>query len=167
MIDDILEQIGLALLFYFAVVGLFRVAGKRFAGQTTTFDLIVLISLAVAVQKITLRDGDLNTVVFLVTVFVSHLAVGALCRRVGWIRHLVRGEPCLLVNDGEILYQSLRSEGMTQDELLAGLRKLGIEDVTQVAHAHLEETGQISAVKRDARGTPQPRINTQVAQPEF
>jgi uncharacterized membrane protein YcaP (DUF421 family) len=42
----ILQQIVSGLAFYAALVALTRLAGKRLAGQTTTFDLIVLISIA-------------------------------------------------------------------------------------------------------------------------
>jgi uncharacterized membrane protein YcaP (DUF421 family) len=36
----LLEQAGLAILFYTAVLLIVRPAGKRLAGQTTTFDLV-------------------------------------------------------------------------------------------------------------------------------
>jgi uncharacterized membrane protein YcaP (DUF421 family) len=40
----------------------------------------------------------------------------------------------------------LEKEGMSYDELLAGLRKLGHGDPKEVELATLEETGHISAV---------------------
>lgn len=145
---ELLPQIGYSFLFYAAVVLLFRVAGKRLAGQTTTFDLIVLISLSVAVQKATLLDGLANAITFVVTVFLLHLGTAKWCAYSRRARYWLRGLPCELVHDGEINYGSLRSEGLSVDELKAGLRKAGIDDIAQVQSAHLEETGQISAIKR-------------------
>jgi len=55
----------------------------------------------------------------------------------------------MLVRDGHVLDQALAVEGITQAELLAGLRKLGHERVEDVRLAVLEETGHISAVARD------------------
>lgn len=162
-----IEQITSALLFYGAVVGLFRIAGKRFAGQTTTFDLIILISLSVALQQVALGDGSWNAIVFVASVFTAHLGLAAACRKWSWVRELVRGTPSKLIDRGEILYSNLRSEGLTTEELNAGLRKLGLLDVSEVEFAHLEETGQISATKTDQKSTPQPRVTTEVAQPEF
>jgi uncharacterized membrane protein YcaP (DUF421 family) len=53
------------------------------------------------------------------------------------------------VRDGEVLPGALRDEGVTLEELLAGLRKLGYDGVEPVKLAVLEETGHISAVGRD------------------
>ena len=145
----ILEQVALAAIFYIVVVGLFRIAGKRFAGQTTTFDLVILISLSVAIQQATLKEGWQSSVVFVLTVFTMHLVLAHLCARNQKLRHFIRGKPCSLVENGEILYSELRREHMSVDELLAGLRKMGINDVKKCQSAHLEETGQISAVRME------------------
>lgn len=141
------QQVGLGLLFYTAVVLLFRAAGKRLAGQTTTFDLIVMISLVVALQQATLKDGFANAIVFVLTVFFAHIGLARLCLVSTRARDLVRGRPCPLVRDGEILHEALRREGLSVGELEAGLRKIGISHVRDVKAAHLEETGQISAIQ--------------------
>lgn len=143
-----IEQASLAALFYVAVVVIFRLAGKRLAGQTTTFDLIVLISISVALQQATLRDGSTNTVIFIGIVFILHWLNAKVCVRFPRLRNWLRGSPCQLVRNGEILYSSLRSEGMSVDELQAGLRKVGINEISEVQSAHLEETGHISAIKK-------------------
>ena len=145
------EQILLASVFYFAVVLLFRIAGKRLAGQTTTFDLVILISLSVAIQKATLHDGLVNTLTFIFVVFAWHWVSVKVCARSQFVRQLLRGKPCMLVCNGEVLYRSLQAEGMTVDELEAGLRKAGFNDVKNVACAHLEETGQISVVSQPTK----------------
>ena len=46
MLDQLLLQAVKALVYYAALIVIMRLAGKRLAGQTTTFDLIVLITLA-------------------------------------------------------------------------------------------------------------------------
>ena len=143
-----LEQVGLALLYYVALVAMTRLAGKRLAGQVTTFDLIVLITLSVVLQKLTLREGVWDAALFVLTVFVAHLGTAAACRRSRKLRRLVRGAPRPLVRDGEIMYEALEEEGLSHDELLAGLRKLGHDDPRGVRLATLEETGHISVVAR-------------------
>jgi uncharacterized membrane protein YcaP (DUF421 family) len=146
----LLEQVGLALLFYALVIGMFRLAGKRLAGQTTTFDLLVLISLTVALQQVTLLEGMAPALVFVATVFAAHLGTAKICAHSSVVRHFIRGKPCDLIQNGEILYSALRSENMTLEELKAGLRKLGINDVTKVQSAFLEETGHISAIEMES-----------------
>jgi uncharacterized membrane protein YcaP (DUF421 family) len=148
MVGAIASQSGLAALHYAMLVVLFRLAGKRLAGQTTTFDLVVLIGLTVALQGVTLRPGRVDAAVFLVTVFGLHLALATACRRWRRLRRLVRGAPRPLVEDGRVSYQALEDERMSYDELLAGLRKAGIETPAEARLAILEETGHVSAVRR-------------------
>jgi uncharacterized membrane protein YcaP (DUF421 family) len=142
----ILQQIGSGLVFYAALIALTRLAGKRLAGQTTTFDLIVLISIATATQGMLLGDGWPNQLAFLVTVFAAHKMLAAACTRSRVLRELVRGKPRALVIDGRVIEDALTAENVSHDELLAGLRRLGFESPEQVRLAVLEETGHISAV---------------------
>ena len=149
MLAELALQAAKALAYYVALIVIVRLAGKRLAGQTTTFDLLVLITLGVTIQSVAVQTGVVNAVVFVVTVFAAHLGLAALCANSTWVRHLVRGKPRVLVRDGRIIERALAHEGMSRDELLAGLRKLGYESTEAVRLAVLEETGHISAVGAD------------------
>ncbi|HXH31965.1 MAG TPA: YetF domain-containing protein [Bacteriovoracaceae bacterium] len=142
-----LDQVLKAILFYLLVILLFRFAGKRLAGQTTTFDLVILISSAVAIQRATQIEGTLNTILFLATILSLHHLQTWLCRKYPWVRKMIRGQATELIHEGKINLRALELEGLTIEELRAGLRKAGIGDAEEVKSAHLEETGQISAVK--------------------
>lgn len=135
--------------YYVTLILMIRLAGKRLAGQTTTFDLLVLITLGVTVQGAFVAEGTLNTVVFVVVVFAVHRSLAAVCRVSPAVRHLVRGRPRALVRDGVVIDAALEAEGVSRDELLAGLRRLGFEQPAEVRLAVLEETGHISAVGAD------------------
>jgi len=137
-----------ALIYYLALIVLLRLSGKRLAGQTTTFDLIVLITLGVVIQSAALRHWLANTLVFVVVVFATHRGLAAACAKSNWLRYLIRGKPRVLVRDGRILEGALVREGIAREELLAGLRKLGFDSPDAVKLAVLEETGHISAVDR-------------------
>ncbi len=136
-----------AVLYYAGLVLILRLAGKRLAGQTTTFDLVVLIQLAVVLQTTLLEEGVANAVVFLLTVLVVHRVVAQACARSPRLRRILRGEPRPLVTQGVVLDKALADEGMSRAELLAGLRKLGFASPEEVELAVLEETGHISAVR--------------------
>lgn len=148
------QQMLLAAAYYTALLGLFRLAGKRLAGQTTTFDLIVLITLGATVQSALVGDRPFDTIVFVVVVFAAHRWLAAACRRSTALRHLVRGRPRALVRDGRVIHEALEAEGVSHDELLAGLRRLGFAHPEEVRLAVLEETGHISAVGAEKPGTP-------------
>jgi uncharacterized membrane protein YcaP (DUF421 family) len=142
-------QVLLALAYYASLVLIMRLAGKRLAGQTTTFDLVVLITLGVVLQQMVLREGTWNSILFVVTVFAAHRALAYACAKSGRLRRLVRGAPRPLVWNGQVSYEALEDEGLSYDELLAGLRKLGHASPQSVRLATLEETGHISVVAFD------------------
>lgn len=143
---DLLLQALLAVGYYLMLLTIVRLAGKRLAGQTTTFDLLVLISLGVVLQTSVLRAGPANAAVFVATVFVMHRLLALACARSKRLRRIVRGAPRPLVRNGVVAFDALNDEGLSYDELLAGLRKLGHRGPEAVSLATLEETGHISAV---------------------
>jgi uncharacterized membrane protein YcaP (DUF421 family) len=147
----LLLQGGLAALYYVGLVILARLAGKRLAGQTTTFDLLVLIQLGVALQQAALQKGAANAFVFIVTAFALHRGLAVSCARWPRLRRLVRGEARPLVVDGRVQPEALEDEALSYDELLAGLRKLGFASPDQVKLAVLEETGHVSAIGFDRK----------------
>ena len=147
MPDELFIQVAKATAYYAGLVVLMRLAGKRLAGQTTTFDLIVLITLGVVLQTMALQEGVWNALVFIATVFILHRLIALLCARSTAVRHLIRGKPRALVRDGRIIDSALMAEGVSRAELLAGLRKLGHEGPERIKLATLEETGHISAVE--------------------
>lgn len=59
------------------------------------------------------------------------------------------GEPTLLIHNGEILHKNLRKELLTQEELIANLRRHGLTDVERVRVAVLEVDGRISVIEYD------------------
>jgi uncharacterized membrane protein YcaP (DUF421 family) len=139
-------QAGKAIAYYAILIIIMRLAGKRLAGQTTTFDLLILITLGVTVQSALVGKTTPEIAVFVITVFTVHRLLARVCKRWTFIRHLVRGRPRALVRDGHVIDEALDAEGVSHDELLAGLRRLGFEQPTEVRLAVLEETGHISAV---------------------
>lgn len=148
MLQVSLLQVAQALAWYFSVVAIMRASGKRLAGQMQTLDLIVLITLGVVLQTAALEEGIANAVIFVLTVFFAHRLLNLGCRRLPRLRELVRGRPRALVRDGVVIDAALEHEGVTRDELLAGLRKLGYDTPERVRLAILEETGTISAIER-------------------
>jgi uncharacterized membrane protein YcaP (DUF421 family) len=146
VLQDVLVQVGLALAYYAMLVTVMRLAGKRLAGQTTTFDLVILITISVVLQTTALREGVLNALIFIATVFAAHQLLARVCARSNRIRRIVRGCPRPLIQNACVDYEALASEGLSYEELLAGLRKLGYSSPEGIRSAILEETGHISAI---------------------
>jgi uncharacterized membrane protein YcaP (DUF421 family) len=128
-----------------------RLAGKRELGQMTTFDLVLLLLIANAVQNAmvgpdtSLAGGLLAALVLL----ILNSVVARLQLRWPQLREAIEGSPTLLVLHGHIIEGHLRREGLNLDTLQAACREHGIDDVGKVEMAVLEIDGSISIIATD------------------
>jgi uncharacterized membrane protein YcaP (DUF421 family) len=113
---------------------------------------VVLISLGVVLQQTTLKPGAGNALIFIAVVFGLHRALALWCARSTRVRRLVRGAARPLVWHGTVSHSALEDEGLSYEDLLAGLRKHGYSGPEGVRLATLEETGHISAIPFEPHG---------------
>lgn len=148
------EKVLRSVVVYAFMLLAFRFTGKRQVGQLTPFDLVVLLIISNVVQNAvigpdnSLGGGLLGAVVIL----ALNGAVVELTFRSKRLRRLVEASPTILIHNGRILHERLRSERITLDELHAALRRAGVADVEHVRVAVLEENGGISVIPRAADG---------------
>ncbi|MCA1664219.1 MAG: DUF421 domain-containing protein, partial [Myxococcales bacterium] len=140
-----------AVVVYVFVGIALRVAGRRELGQMTTFDLVLLLVLANAVQNsINAGDNSLGGgLISAVTLLVINFAVGEATYRWRWFERLVQGRPLPLVRNGRIVLGNMKRERVTLEELRSALRKQGIDGVSRCKRAVLESDGTLSAVRDD------------------
>jgi len=136
---------------YFALLIGLRLTGARQLGQMSTFDLVLLLIIANAVQ---------NAMVGSDTSLAGGLVAAAVLigwhRGIDWWRlrsraaaKLLAGEGIMLVNRGQVLETHLERASLTRDELLQALREHGVGDVHDVRLAVLEPDGAISVIRND------------------
>jgi len=142
------------LVIYVVVLVLLRFAGKRELGQMTTFDLVVIILIANAVQNaMTGPDTTIaGGVLAATTLIVANVAVSRVFQRFPSLSRLFAGSPTLLVEDGKVLQENLKRENISLDELEMAAREHGIEDLKDVTLAVLEVDGSISIVHKGEYG---------------
>lgn len=136
-----------ALVYLALLIGL-RLAGKRELGQMTTFDLIVILLVANAVQNAMVGANVSLTagIVAAATLIGLNAVVWRLGRRFRWMSEQLRGTPTLLVHEGVALREPLEREGVDREELLQALREHGVDDLAKVKEAVLEVDGTISVI---------------------
>jgi uncharacterized membrane protein YcaP (DUF421 family) len=139
-------------LLYLGLVIMLRLTPAREAGAVGTPDLLVILLLADAAQNA--MAGPHHAVgdgfVLLVTILLWSVALDWLGYHSPRFHRLLRTPPARLIRDGRILAGGLRREFMTRDELMAQLRKKGIEDVGQVKGAWIEADGSVSVIQRQS-----------------
>jgi uncharacterized membrane protein YcaP (DUF421 family) len=125
------------LVVYVVILALLRVAGKRQLAQLNSFDLVVLLLLSNVVQnaiignETSLAGGLLGAVILI----GANYGLVLLSFRRPRVNRLLQGTSTTLYDDGHVREESLRHELMTREELVAALRRQGmeLEDVEQVA----------------------------------
>ncbi len=134
------------------LVGL-RLAGKRELGQMTPFDLVVILLIANAVQNAMVGPDTSVTggLIAAGVLIVGNYGIAQGRERLPWLRRAVEGAPTLLINDGKLVTEHLRREGLDEDEILMAIREHGVADVKDVRMAVLETDGSISIVPADAK----------------
>jgi uncharacterized membrane protein YcaP (DUF421 family) len=145
---------GIALrtgLVYAALLLGVRLAGKRQIAQLTPFDLVVLLLLSNAVQNA--MTGPDTSVTGGVVAAATLIGLNVAVSRLRWVfpgfKRYVEGVPVALVVHGQVQFQALRHEQLTQDELLAALREHEAASVENVELAMLEVDGSVSVIRRD------------------
>lgn len=132
------------------LVGL-RLTGTRQLGQMSTFDLVLLLIIANAVQNAMVGpDTSLAGGLVAAGVLIGwHRVVDWLRLRSRGFARVLAGEGIMLIHNGKILDAHCRRAGVTRDELQQALREHGVASVHDVMVAVLEPDGAISVVRYD------------------
>jgi uncharacterized membrane protein YcaP (DUF421 family) len=140
-----------AVVIYVFLVGALRLGGRRELGQITSFDLILLLIIANAVQNaMNAGDNSLGAgLILAATLFVLNWLVGFAVYRWRWFDRLVQGVPVRIVTDGKVHVGALRRERISLEELRSALRKQGIARITDCREVVLEPSGTLTAVHRE------------------
>lgn len=148
---DVAEMALRAAIIYLVTLAVVRLGKKRFMGSGTAFDMIVGIMLgSMASRALTGNAPMIPTMVGAAVLVFMHWLLSAVALRWHGFGRLIKGDPVLLVRDGEVDEKMMRRTHMTGRDLDEDLRTRGVDDVGKVAEARLERSGQVSVVERAA-----------------
>jgi uncharacterized membrane protein YcaP (DUF421 family) len=138
-----------AFVVYVALLVVVRSGKKRFLGEATAFDVILVITLgSIAARAISGNAAFFGSMLALAVLVATHWVFSALARESRFFSGLVKGHSTLLIRDGRINRKALRAAHMSDDDLEEDLRNKGIDDPTAVAEARLERNGKLSVIKK-------------------
>jgi uncharacterized membrane protein YcaP (DUF421 family) len=138
-----------AAVVYIALIAYVRFGKKRFLGQATAFDAVLVIiigSLASrAVSGTAPFFGSLaGTFVFI----LIHWVLSYFTESSPALSRLIKGSDTLLIKDGRIDKAALEDAHMSMDDLEEDLRQQGVEDPKEVKRARLERSGKVSVIRK-------------------
>ncbi|WP_039056357.1 DUF421 domain-containing protein [Enterobacter sp. Bisph1] len=144
---EFLGEVALRSLYTFVLVFLFlKITGRRGVRQMSLFEVLIILTLGSAAGDVAFYDD-----VPMLPVFVVFVTLALLYRFVMWLmshserlEDLLEGKSVVIVENGELAWDKLHAENMTEFEFFMELRISGVEHLGQIRLAIMETNGQIS-----------------------
>lgn len=145
-----MEIILRATVVYFFVYLLLRAMGKRELGEMSAFELVLLVMIGDLVQQaVTQEDMSVTGAVLAVGTIAFWVVLSSfLAFRSSRAEEVLESPPVVVVRDGAVQREALRTERVSEADLLESARKHGIRDLRLVELAVLESDGKFSFLQR-------------------
>jgi uncharacterized membrane protein YcaP (DUF421 family) len=138
-----------ACLMYILLIWLVRSAKKRFIGEATAFDMILVITVgSIAAHGLTGGAPYFPCVLAMAVLVAMHWLFSYIAQHSAWFSGLIKGHSTLLIADGRIQHGPLRAAHMSRDDLDEDLRQQGVADPADVREARLERSGRLSVIRK-------------------
>lgn len=155
---ELLLVAGRTALVYGVVFVLLRLIGRRQIGQTTPSDLVVLLLVSEAVQNAMLGGDDslAGGIVSMATLLLVGWSIQQLTLRFPRLERWIEGNASVVVEQGRIDRKAVRTQKISEDDLIAALRAHGLASLDEASMVVIESNGRVSVLKRppDARFDP-------------
>ena len=137
------------IFFYFYIILIYRLMGKREVGQLGIIDLIVSILIAdlVSAPIIDSTKSIVPSVMSVLSLVLLQIALSYTSLKSNTIRNLLDGNPTIIIKNGKINYQEMIKQKYNLDDLLTQLREKGERSIEDIEHAILENNGSLSVFK--------------------
>jgi uncharacterized membrane protein YcaP (DUF421 family) len=136
------------IVLYLFMLFMMRIIGRRELASLAPLDLILLIVLGDAIQQgLTQDDYSVTGALIAVsTIALMQVGVSFLTFRLPRLRHVVSGEPIVIVQDGKLLERNLRRERLTADDVAEEARMQQVKSLDEVKWGVLEPSGDMSFI---------------------
>lgn len=147
---ELLQIVFRTIILYSVMLIIFRLMGKREIGELSVLDLVVFIMLGeMAVIAIENMDKSIwHQLVPMVLIMVIQIALSLVSLKSQRLRHILEGEPAIIVREGKIDEKQMRKQRYNMDDLLMQLREQSIGDIRDVEYAILEPSGRLSVFEK-------------------
>ncbi len=135
------------ILYIFVTLGI-RLMGKRQIGEMQPNELVVTLLIS-EIAAIPLQDTTqpiLNGVVAIFVLVVLEILISVLSMKSLFMRKIMNGKSAVIIKNGVIDQQAMRSVRMTVLDLVELLRGQAVFDISTVAFAVLEVNGNLSVL---------------------
>lgn len=163
---DWLDVVFRSILFLVVLFIITKILGKKQISQLTMFEYVTGITIGnIGAEVVTGLEQKVHLgLIALVTTAAIPYAVSFLSLKSKKARDLIDGKGTVLIKDGKILEDNLKTERVTIDELLEMLRKKDVFQVSEVEFAVLEAAGVLNVLlKKEYRPLTAKDLNIKLA----
>ncbi|XZN90328.1 MAG: DUF421 domain-containing protein [Microcoleus sp.] len=135
---------------YVALIVLLLASGKRTLSKWNAFDFIVTIALGSTLATVIMsKDVSFVEGVFGLGLLIAlQFIVTWLAVRLNWVKNLIKGEPTLLLDQGQFLSAAMRQQRVGESEIRAAIRGVGNAAIEEIEAVVLETDGSLSVIKK-------------------
>lgn len=143
-------QVGLrALIVYFVLILLVRLGKKRFLGEATAFDAVLIIMIgSLSSRAVSGTAPFVATLIATLIFIVLHWLLSYFSQGSSTLSFLVKGHDTVLLRNGRVDRKALRDAHMSADDLAEDLRQQGVDNYQDVKEARLERSGKLSVIRK-------------------
>ncbi|MBP1915016.1 DUF421 domain-containing protein [Lederbergia galactosidilytica] len=128
-----------------------RLLGKKELSQFTPFDFVYLLVIGGFLEE-SVYDEKVSVWEVLYTIILWAILIyfiETIVRKFDKMKPIIKGEPAIIVNDGELDIKELKRNKLESEQLRTMLRQQGIFSIKELKFAILEPNGHLSVLKNE------------------
>jgi uncharacterized membrane protein YcaP (DUF421 family) len=138
-----------AFVVFLILVAYVRVGKKRFLGEATGFDAILVIVIgSLASRAISGTAPFFASLAATFTLIATHWVISYFAESSPTLSYLAKGHDTLLIREGRVDKAAMKDAHMSKDDLAEDLRQAGAKSRSDVKEARLERSGKLSVIKK-------------------
>lgn len=141
-----------AVIVFIVALIIVRFGNHRVFGKNTAFDIVLgIVYGSVLSRAITGNSPFFPTIVAALVLILLHRFLAVIAFRTSFgFGNWIKGKPSVLIKEGEIQWDELRKNSITENDLKEAIRNSGYEgNIDKVNTAYLERSGNISIIRKD------------------
>jgi len=147
-IDTGLSVIASVIVAFTSMIIITRIFGLRTFAKMSSFDFASTIAVGSILASIIINKDQniLKGVLALISIIAFQTIFSFIVRKSSWLKKLFTNKPQMLMKDGEIIYDNLKSCNIGLSDLMGKLREANVHKLSEVQAVIFESTGDISVL---------------------
>lgn len=138
------------LIIYLVLIIVMRLMGKRQIGELEVSDLVTTFLIS-EIASLPITDSELplsHAIIPIITLLTLEVVISMIMSRFPKLKYVFSARPSTLIKDGNISQKAMRDARLSFDELFSELRQQGVDDLSQIKYAILEQNGNITVIQK-------------------